>query len=55
MIEKEKMRKFIFEEFMKRDPDQITFEKPDSADIEIDTSNENPNVIVKRILTILNT
>ena len=31
MIEKEKMRKFIFEEFMKRDPDQITFEKPDSG------------------------
>jgi bifunctional enzyme CysN/CysC len=30
------------------------FEKPDSADIEIDTSNENLNVIVKRILTILN-
>jgi len=29
--EREKLRSFIFEEFMKRDPDEITFERPDSG------------------------
>jgi hypothetical protein len=25
------MRKFIFDEFLKKDPDEITFERPDSG------------------------
>ena len=29
--EAEKMRRFIFEEFMKKGPDEISFEKPDSG------------------------
>lgn len=30
-IDREKIRNFIFEEFMKKDPDQISFERPDSG------------------------
>jgi hypothetical protein len=35
------MRKFIFDEFLKKDPDEITFERPDSGSGASDSDQES--------------